>query len=84
VRLPDQDDRIFYVRKRIEGTILSFARRLGQGNPKGARGKLARWQKHDHNSAIDQPNDAFERDELARILNNSANTPQNSLKSLQS
>jgi hypothetical protein len=82
--LPDQDDRIFYVRKRIAGTILSFARRLGQWNPPGARGGLARWQKYDHNSAIDQPNEGFERDEFSRILNNSANTPQISLKSLQS
>jgi hypothetical protein len=41
-----------------------------------ASGRLARWQKHDHNSAIDQPNEGFERAEFSRILNNSANTPQ--------
>jgi hypothetical protein len=53
-------------------------------NPSGARGRLARWQMHDHNSAIDQPNEGFERAEFSRILNNSANTAQNSLKSIQS
>ncbi len=74
-------------------------------NPRGARRRLASWQKYDHNSASDdqsmrpqfgrsqsdqktttriRPRTDHCSQQFSRIRNNSANTPQNGLKSLQS